>query len=173
MALRIEQGDATSPRPSTDNGVIIAHLCNNAGQWGRGFVLALNKMSHVPVGAYRSLAADSQENISLGTVQMVEVQPDLWVANMIAQENIKPVDPPVQYSELKKCLDVVMKRAKALNCSVHIPAGMGAGLAGGDRTLIHQMIEDAANAHSMLDNVVLWEFADTSAQSYVKQTHEK
>ena len=62
---------------------------------------------------------------------------------------------------------------KILDCDVHMPAGIGAGLAGGDRTKIHEIIERTSDRHSVTDKVTLWEFVDTSAPSYIKQTHEK
>lgn len=39
--IRCIQGDAT--RPDTDGPVIIVHVCNDVGGWGRGFVVAISK----------------------------------------------------------------------------------------------------------------------------------
>jgi O-acetyl-ADP-ribose deacetylase (regulator of RNase III) len=35
------QGDATSPQAKGNK--IIAHICNDLGRWGKGFVLAISK----------------------------------------------------------------------------------------------------------------------------------
>ena len=67
-------GDATSPRPKK-NGVIVAHLVNNKGAWGGGFVHALNDLSPVPAAAYKAWAAANQKDIPLGQVQFVEILP--------------------------------------------------------------------------------------------------
>lgn len=172
------QGDATSPRPDGETGVIIAHLCNCLGAWGAGFVLAVNKVSKAPEAAYRALAADygagkmSGKQIPLGNVQFVECCLDgcdgaYIVANMIAQKGISKGGGGVlvDYTALRHCLEVVFTRAAALQYEVHIPRGMGSGLAGGDINTILTMIEEVANETGA--NVTLWEFTDTNAASYV------
>jgi hypothetical protein len=51
-------GDATKPEGA---GVkIIAHVCNDIGAWGRGFVLALSKLSPAPERAFREWYAGAQ-----------------------------------------------------------------------------------------------------------------
>ncbi|MHA2279642.1 MAG: hypothetical protein ACXAC5_01945 [Promethearchaeota archaeon] len=63
-----------------------------------------------------------------------------------------------------------------LRCNVHIPAGMGSGLAGGDKTTISDKITAAATSSKVnqletavkfVPTVTLWEFTDTRAKSYV------
>jgi hypothetical protein len=44
-------GDAT--KPEGKGRKIIAHVCNDTGAWGRGFVLALSKLSPTPERAFR------------------------------------------------------------------------------------------------------------------------
>lgn len=44
-------GDAT--RPEVGGNKIIAHICNDAGGWGKGFVLALSQVSPIPESSYR------------------------------------------------------------------------------------------------------------------------
>ena len=41
LAIGFVRGDATAPRG--DGGKIIAHVCNDVGAWGKGFVLALSR----------------------------------------------------------------------------------------------------------------------------------
>src|SRR5262245_22379163 len=50
-ALRIVRGDATAPR--VDGPKIIAHVCNDVGGWGAGFVLAVSRRWPEPERAYR------------------------------------------------------------------------------------------------------------------------
>jgi O-acetyl-ADP-ribose deacetylase (regulator of RNase III) len=77
-------------------------------------------------------------------VQFVEVEPHLFVANMIAQHGVRPTaaGPPIRYDALEQCLDTVASRATAVHASVHMPR-IGAGLAGGDWERIENTIRVA------------------------------
>lgn len=180
LKLETKNGSATSPRPSKKRGIIIAHIANSRGKWGKGFVLAINKLSLAAKAAYQAYARDCSNNIPLGHTQFVEVQPNLFVANMIAQNGVdKSIADDgclVDYDALTKCISLVFDRASSLRCNVHIPAGIGSGLAGGDREKIHEIIKSAAKfegiAHGSSNpvslGVTLWEFDNTSADSYIK-----
>ena len=72
-------GDATSP---VKTNALICHVCNNAGAWGAGFVLALSRKWKAPEVAYRNL---SHKLCKLGVVQFVPISSStIVVANMIA-----------------------------------------------------------------------------------------
>lgn len=184
MFVETQKGSATSakPTPGTDSipmrGVIIAHLCNTVSAWGAGFVLAVDDLSLAAKFAYKALCKDYNGNVPLGTTQFVEVKPDVWIANMIAQSGVdKSVDAClVDYKALSECLNKTFDRARLLGCNVHIPSGMGSGLAGGDEAMIHSLINGAAlNTTSDLlerqmkfvPRVTLWEFDDPTAKSYI------
>lgn len=180
MVIETKKGSATSPRPEAGHGVIIAHLANNVNAWGAGFVLAVNDLSLAAKFAYKALCKDHNDKVPLGTTQFVEVKPDVWVANMIAQNGVnKSVVPNgclVDYPALIKCLMTTFERAIILGCNVHIPSGMGSGLAGGSESMIHGIIRtcsSGANIASLekqmgfIPKLTLWEFQDTAAASYV------
>lgn len=123
--LRYTAGDAT--QPEGDGPKIIAHVCNNSGGWGAGFVLALSRRWPEPEAAYREHAGPYQ----LGHVQLVRAEPELWVANMIAQRGYGlAAGPPIRYDAVASCLDEVAYAAEARAASVHMPR-IGCGLAGG------------------------------------------
>lgn len=177
MKIETRQGDATSPRPGTEtlgHGVIVAHLCNQISAWGRGFVLAVDDLSFAAKYAYKALCKDNNDAVPLGTTQFVEVKTDLWVSNMIAQNGTKGDGCLVDYKALGRCLHMTFKRAIQLGCTVHIPSGMGSGLAGGDEAKIHAIIKACANDYAALEksigfelHITLWEFQDATAASYV------
>ena len=50
------RGDATTP--SGKGPKIIAHVCNDIGGWGKGFVLALSRRWPEPERAYRAWHRD-------------------------------------------------------------------------------------------------------------------
>jgi O-acetyl-ADP-ribose deacetylase (regulator of RNase III) len=124
------KGDATQPASSGNK--IIVHVCNDIGGWGRGFVMALSARWPQPEQQYRKWF-QSNENFALGEVQLVQVEEDIWVANMIGQRDVKPDksgNPPVRYEAIAKALSKVADFATEKNASVHMPR-IGCGLAGG------------------------------------------
>lgn len=130
--MNILKGDATDPVGSGKK--IIAHICNNAGFWGKGFVMSVSKRWKQPEITYREL----EPPISMGLVQFVAVSPDITVANMIAQ--LSPYVPnPLQYDTLRKCLKQLRRHARKRGFSVHMPK-IGAGLGRGDWSIIKEII---------------------------------
>lgn len=182
MKIITQQGDATSTKPSA-SGVIIAHLCNNVGAWGRGFVLAVDKLSLVPKFLYKEYCKKNNNEVDLGRLQMVEIEPQLWVANMIAQNGIDKSafadGVLVNYPALRTCIREVFKRAVMMGCDVHMPEGIGAGLAGGDKATIFAIIEEESQKFASIESVLgteqtihLWEYMDTTSNSYIPQADE-
>ncbi|WP_432953913.1 macro domain-containing protein [Micromonospora haikouensis] len=129
--LQIIRGDATSPQARGPK--IIAHVCNDIGGWGKGFVVAVSRRWPEPERAYRQWHRERSGNdFGLGATQLVQVRPDTWVANMVAQRGIRTGSngPPIRYDAVERCLDTVAAHATRLSASVHLPR-IGCGLAGG------------------------------------------
>src|SRR4051794_17329870 len=124
-------GDATTPQAK---GVkVIAHVCNDMGGWGKGFVLALSRRWPEPEADYRRWHRERAGNdFGLGAVRLGRVDTRLWVANMIGQHGIRTGSkgPPVRYEAIEEALTVLGTRALDLGASVHMPR-IGCGLAGG------------------------------------------
>jgi O-acetyl-ADP-ribose deacetylase (regulator of RNase III) len=138
--LRILEGDATSPQAAGPK--IIAHICNDIGGWGKGFVLAISKRWPEPERAYREWHRDRAHNdFGLGATQLVQVTADTWVANMVAQHGLRPGSqgPLIRYDAVEKCLTAVGDSALEHKASVHMPR-IGAGLAGGKWELIEPIV---------------------------------
>lgn len=158
-------GDAT--RPPAEGAKIIAHICNDVGGWGAGFVVAISRRWREPEAAYRDWARSGEhpdvygksKTFTLGNVQLVKVgaPSDIWVANMVAQkgygargtaphqtEDEDDGKPPIRYDELGICLLRLNGIAERLEASVHMPR-IGCGLAGGKwdkvEPLIKQMLD--------------------------------
>lgn len=129
-------GDATYPQG--EGLKIIPHVSNDRGGWGAGFVLALSKRWEEPERVYRKGFRDGA--LKLGLVQFVGVEPNLIVANMVAQRGYgkgnqsqhRSDDPdediPLSYEHLEICLRSVARNATG--ASVHM-ARIGCGLGGG------------------------------------------
>ena len=133
MEILYIKGDATAPIGS---GVkVITHICNDIGGCGKGFVLALSKKWKMPEEAYRQWYK-SQEEFTLGAVQFVNVENELYVANMIGQHGI--------YKDIFLVVLTIGGSCHFGNghkASVHMPR-IGCGLAGGKWELMEQIIKE-------------------------------
>lgn len=127
MAIRYVRGDATLP--PRESPCVIAHICNDVGMWGAGFVVPLGKRYPAARAAYFGLPV-----YTLGEVHFVPVSSDgVTVANMIAQTGVRlarGVVPPVRYAAVEACLKKVAAFAIDAGAGVHMPR-IGCGLAGG------------------------------------------
>ncbi|GEM45288.1 macro domain-containing protein [Deinococcus cellulosilyticus] len=138
-------GDATQPKG--EGNKILVHVCNDLGKWGKGFVLAVSRRWKEPERQYKLWAdGKTDQKFKLGEVQFVQVQEDLWVANLIGQHGVKTQGsrssvPPIRYEAIRQGLATVAEFALAHEASVHMPR-IGAGLAGGDWQKISEIIEE-------------------------------
>nr|BFE65328.1 macro domain-containing protein [Dactylosporangium thailandense] len=140
VPLSYVQGDATSPQAAGPK--IIAHVCNDLGGWGKGFVVAVSRRWPEPERDYRAWHRERARNdFGLGAVRVVQVRPDTWVANMIGQHGMRTGSkgPPIRYDAVDRCLDALAGHAGRLGASVHMPR-IGAGLAGGRWERIEPLI---------------------------------
>ncbi|WP_199571685.1 macro domain-containing protein [Streptomyces murinus] len=134
------RGDATTP--SGKGPKIIAHVCNDIGGWGKGFVLALSRRWPEPERAYRAWHRDRAHNdFGLGAVQLVQVDPRTWVANMVGQRGIRTGSKgvPVRYEAIDTALTGLAAHALDLGACVHMPR-IGCGLAGGTWSRVEPLV---------------------------------
>jgi len=147
--LDFTRGDATDP--TGDGNRIIAHVCNDGGGWGKGFVVAISNRWPDPEREYRRWFSEREGNdFALGELQVVSVSVSTWVANMVAQHGTRPSKdgPPIRYDAVKECLEKLAARALALEASVHMPR-IGCGLAGGKWERIEPLIRDSLCARGV------------------------
>ncbi|MET8597379.1 macro domain-containing protein [Streptomyces althioticus] len=140
--IRYVRGDATVP--SVKGVKIIAHVCNDIGGWGKGFVLALSRRWPEPEAAYRAWHRDRATNdFGLGAVQLVQAERYVWVANMIGQRGVRTGSKgvPVRYEAIDTALDRLAGHALELGASVHMPR-IGCGLAGGTWSRVEPLVEN-------------------------------
>ncbi|MFI1959423.1 macro domain-containing protein [Streptomyces althioticus] len=140
--IRYVRGDATVP--SVKGVKIIAHVCNDIGGWGKGFVLALSRRWPEPEAAYRAWHRDRAANdFGLGAVQLVQAERCVWVANMIGQRGVRTGSKgvPVRYEAIDTALDRLAGHALDLGASVHMPR-IGCGLAGGRWSRVEPLVRE-------------------------------
>ena len=133
-------GDATQPRG--DEPKIIVHVVNDATpRWGGGFALEVRKRWPSVQGAFLDWAGGRPPR--LGTVHVAEAQDGIKVASMVAQHGYGPsARPRIRYQALEECLEQIAATALESGASVHAPR-IGAGQAGGDWSLIAELIENS------------------------------
>ncbi len=154
--IQYVKGDATNPAAAGNK--IIAHLCNDVGGWGKGFVVAISNRWPEPERQYREWFK-SKENFALGEVQFVPVAADTWVANLIGQRDIKKDkagNPPIRYEAVAAGLQKVGQFAKERGASVHMPR-IGCGLAGGTWETIGPLIQTHLSSQDI--PVTVYDFA--------------
>lgn len=137
-------GDATLP---ISTHVVIVHVCNNVGAWGAGFVIPLGKRYPEARESYYKMHKD-YETI-LGAVQFVKVEDnEVYVANMIGQDNIQQNVPPVRYEAIREGLGKVRDFCIEKGLQVQMPK-IGSGLAGGNWEIISDIIKSELSLHNV------------------------
>ena len=139
-------GDATAPQG--DGLKIIAHVVNDMNRWGAGFTGALSRRWSRPETEYRRWMGDAlkKEQDMLGTMQLVPVEKDIWVANIVGQHGVGRAPdgtPPIRYDALSRGLDFIAQYANdhpERSVSVHAPR-LGAGLAGGSWDQVESLLK--------------------------------
>lgn len=153
--IQYTKGDATSPQ--SENNKIIVHICNDIGGWGKGFVMAISKRWKRPENQYREWFK-SKDGFELGKVQFVQVEEDLWVANLIGQHKINKDEngnAPIRYDAIEDGLKEVAVFAKKNNASIHMPR-IGCGLAGGKWEMIEPIVLKTLSNNDI--EVVVYDF---------------
>ncbi|MYY85412.1 MULTISPECIES: macro domain-containing protein [unclassified Streptomyces] len=152
------RGDATAPFGKGPK--LIAHVCNDLGGWGKGFVLALSRRRPEPEKAYRAWHRQRAKNdFGLGAVQFVEVGRGLWVANMVGQRGTRTGSKgvPVRYEAIDTALATLADKAEELGASVHMPR-IGCALAGGKWSRVEPLIARRLGARGI--SVTVYDFGD-------------
>lgn len=131
-------GDATTP---IKHPFIIAHVCNDIGKWGKGFVVTL--AHRFPEAREDYLAYYSEGGaLRLGeTIYTYTSGKKGIIASMVAQHGIRSATNkhPLNYLALDECLSQVAIVA-GKDHSIHMPR-IGCGLAGGQWGKVEPIIE--------------------------------
>ncbi len=147
-------GDATEPVTQSGKNVI-AHIVNDQGVWGKGFVHAISAKWKEPKIYYEKQSKFAKKKFRLGEIQWIFIDTNLAVCNMIAQHGLYNANNPVplRYSALEQCLFKLANGARAVAgmdksyveqdvCAIHMPR-IGCGLARGDWDRVSDLIADA------------------------------
>lgn len=193
--IKYVEGDATLPQGGGRK--IIAHVCNDVGAWGAGFVLALSDRCLLPQAFYTDwvrtaavLPPELDDNpFILGNIQFAPFfigwKGDTFVCNMIAQSGWRgggvarsvsaaqwPVrgEIPLKYDALRHCLRKLGLRAHASRSTIHMPR-IGCGIAGGNWKDVSDIIFQEISAQNI--EVTVYDLPqDTSAQDAIDRAQD-
>ena len=143
-----------SPAPGVN---FIVHGCNAQGVMGAGLALDIRNRWPEVYSTYRSVckSAGTESADLLGKIVPVEVKPGLFILNAITQHNFgKGPTKYVSYRAISDAFDTVLGLANSLKAHVHYPL-IGAGLAGGDWSIISSIIDEKFSAAPNV-NRTLW-----------------
>jgi O-acetyl-ADP-ribose deacetylase (regulator of RNase III) len=147
-------GDATLPARHAAERLLIAHVVNDEGKWGRGFVKELSKRDPRPEAEYRDWHAKASlaRRSILGHVQVVPYSPlgprsssfNTWVANMCAQRGWRRGEGDPQALDehsLTWCLRDVARWVNQHQYDRVVMPRIGAGLGGAAWADVRKIIE--------------------------------
>ena len=122
---------------------VIAHGCNCKGGFGKGIAYTIAKM-HPEVRVAYMTKYNSLHSWKLGDIQYVNVKSSTYhiIANCATQFSFLPHNVlHADYEAIKKIMIELHDFCKANNYGLAIPK-IGAGLAGGDWSIIEKIIEE-------------------------------
>lgn len=131
---------------------VIAQQVNCQNRMGAGLALALMRKWPTVARKYHefcnsNLRHGGQPRNLLGRAQGVCVGPEQYVCNLFGQEHYGHSGHYTNETALLHGIELVLRSADNHNLPVYIPANIGSGLAGGDRSVIQSGIRKIAQHH--------------------------
>lgn len=110
--------------------LVIAHVVNDIGKWGRGFTEPLTGKFPFAETTYRRW---TNRGLALGKTLVVPVARRIFVAHMCAQSGVISKSNPIPFNldALKQALGPVAEFSNATGCPIWMPK-IGAGLGRGN-----------------------------------------
>jgi O-acetyl-ADP-ribose deacetylase (regulator of RNase III) len=118
---------------------VLVHQVNCRGAMGRGLALAIRQKWPVVYSEYRKTFARGE--LKLGTIQLVQVEPDLYVCNLAGQDRWGTDSPKTDLGAYSLAWPIVSLEAARLKLPIYAPWMFGCGLAGGDWKIVQPFVE--------------------------------
>jgi hypothetical protein len=119
---------------------IIGHQVNAMGVLGVGAGIAKQIAYKYPSNyrAYRN--AYNKGNLKLGSLILHQLFPELYIGNLVAQNQYGTDKRYTDYQYLSITLYKLFCYSGELNLTPYLPYGLGCGLGGGDWSIVSQLI---------------------------------
>ncbi len=139
--IRYVHGDVT--KPIGDGVKIICQLVNDrAIKWGGGIAKRFARLHPAAEEAFSRAVMPVPTRDRLGQVIIVDLDADVRLASIIAQEGFgASLFPRIRYRALQRGLAEVAAAALDAGAGVHMPK-IGSGSAGGDWGVVEEIVED-------------------------------
>lgn len=139
--VRYVHGDVTQPLGPGPR--IICQLVNDrAIRWGGGVAKAFARRYPQAEAEFSAGIMGVSSGERLGRVFMVPLNEEIRLASIVGQEGYGPsLFPRIRYRALQRGLAEIAETAALSHASVHMPR-IGAGLAGGEWSVVEEMVED-------------------------------
>lgn len=137
--LHIVHGDAVAALQRGDIH-ILGHQVNLRGVMGAGIARQVKDVFPTAFTAYREAIAGG--DLELGDVQLVQVGPSRWIANIAGQADIGRGRRQTDYFALGMALRKIARLVEGTTLRIGLPFGIGCGPAGGNWSLVAQGIEE-------------------------------
>jgi O-acetyl-ADP-ribose deacetylase (regulator of RNase III) len=131
MTIKIQEGNALEQTKG-----LILHQANCIGRMGAGIALQIAKKWPDAEQEYIAYCNENGPH-GLGTVQFTQLTDDLWLGNLYGQ--VAPGHRATVYEAYPKALREVVEEFD--DSVIHIPYGIGCGLAGGDWDVLYPILE--------------------------------
>ncbi len=137
--LRVAGGDAVAALKSGDINVL-AHQVNLQGVMGAGIAKQIREAFPNVYELYRE--AVRTHELGLANVQLVRVGPSQWIANIAGQSKFGRGGNHTDYGALRMAFSDLAEFLDGTSLRVGLPYGFGCGLAGGDWSIVSQIIAE-------------------------------
>ncbi|MCY7911145.1 macro domain-containing protein [Bacillus inaquosorum] len=123
---------------------IICHQVNCQGVMGAGLAKQIRDRYPSAYRSYKHMCENVvfKPDLLLGRIMQVKEHDGKVICHIFGQLSYGRRGLHTDYKALKHGLSLIKLKAKNYNKSVALPHGIGCGLAGGDWSEVHQMIED-------------------------------
>lgn len=116
---------------------IIGHQVNCKGVMGAGLALQIKNAYPEAFELYKKACMDGR--LTLGKMQLIQLTDNLYLANLAGQDGYgKGLQ--TNYDALKKALISLHELNQILGSVPYLPYNMGCGLAGGDWSIVEDLI---------------------------------
>ncbi len=141
-SIMVKTKDADALKVSEGKNTVIAHVVNDLGLWGAGFVVPLGEKYPLAKSKYLSLLKMIKGDLLLGQIQIVPIADKVTVCNMFAMRGVRSKSNPVplDYGLLEKCLSTLRVWAEKNEIDIIQVPKIGAGLAGGNWNKVLELL---------------------------------
>ncbi len=139
MTIQYKKGNAVTALINGEVDVLL-HVCNNRGVMGSGIALEIKNRIPDAFKAYKALPAELV-TITHGWCNQHNIATGRTVINMVAQDGYGQGVRHLNYGALAECLFKIREINRITPLRIGLPYKMGADRAGGDWTIVLEMIE--------------------------------